>query len=53
MQNKYNQIITMGIDPGFRNTGWGIISISNNKINYLSHGVIQTNPKKNEAARLN
>ena len=53
MQNKYNQIITMGIDPGFRNTGWGIISISNNKINYLSHGVIQTNPKKNEAERLN
>ena len=52
MQKKYSEMIAMGIDPGLRNTGWGIISIVNNKINYLGHGVIQTNPNKSEAERL-
>jgi crossover junction endodeoxyribonuclease RuvC len=34
-----NRII--GIDPGLRNTGWGIIEQKNNQLTYIAHGVIR------------
>jgi len=42
----------MGIDPGLRNTGWGVIQSYKNKEVYLSHGVIKTNDKNNLGERL-
>ena len=42
----------MGIDPGLRNTGWGVIQSCKNKEVYLSHGVIKTNDKNNLGERL-
>ena len=43
----------MGIDPGLRNTGWGVIQSSNNKEMHLSHGVIKTKNNRNLGERLN
>ena len=48
-----NQKLIMGIDPGLKNTGWGLIRSFGNKETYLSHGVIKTNSKDNLGIRLN
>ena len=49
--NKDKFII--GIDPGIRNTGWGVIKYFQNKIYHIDHGVIIPEPKDNDAIRLN
>ncbi len=36
--------IILGVDPGLKNTGWGVIESFNNKEKYVSHGVIETKP---------
>ncbi|MCM0158222.1 crossover junction endodeoxyribonuclease RuvC [Candidatus Nardonella dryophthoridicola] len=38
-------MIILGIDPGYINTGYGIINIINNKINFITEGVINTKNK--------
>ena len=48
--NENNIII--GIDPGIRNTGWGIINYFENKIQYIDHGVIVPNSEDSDASRL-
>ena len=45
--------IIIGIDPGIRNTGWGIIRHSQNKIEHIEHGVVVPEPNENDAIRLN
>ena len=44
--------IIIGIDPGIRNTGWGIIRHFQNKIEHIEHGVIVPKPNENDAIRL-
>ena len=34
--------VVIGIDPGIRNTGWGVIRVEGNNLHHLCHGVIQT-----------
>ena len=48
--NENNVII--GIDPGIRNTGWGIISNFENKLQHIDHGVIVPNVEESDASRL-
>ena len=48
--NKNNIII--GIDPGIRNTGWGIINNFENKLQYIDHGVIVPDTDESDATRL-
>ena len=48
---KENNII-IGIDPGIRNTGWGIISNFENKLQHIDHGVIVPNTEETDASRL-
>ena len=48
---KENNVI-IGIDPGIRNTGWGIISNFENKLQHIDHGVIVPNTEESEASRL-
>ena len=48
--NKNNIII--GIDPGIRNTGWGIINNFENKLQHLDHGVIVPDTEESDASRL-
>ena len=44
--------IILGIDPGSRNTGFGVIHVKNGLLEHVSHGVIQLNPKDGFPARM-
>lgn len=42
----------LGIDPGIRNTGWGVVDIAGTKLTHVANGVITPNPKLPDADRL-
>lgn len=42
----------LGIDPGLRRTGWGVIAISGNRLTYLACGSVATNDASSVAERL-
>jgi crossover junction endodeoxyribonuclease RuvC len=42
----------IGIDPGLRRTGWGVIEITGNRLGFLGCGSVRTNDKDSLAARL-
>ncbi len=50
MKNK--EKIILGIDPGFADTGFGIISKENNKLKYITCGSIKTLKTKSFSKRL-
>ena len=33
----------LGIDPGIRNTGWGVIEQFDNRLRHIANGVIKPN----------
>lgn len=41
-----------GIDPGLRNTGWGIIALEGNRLVWVADGVIRPDPSASDASRL-
>lgn len=43
----------LGIDPGLRHTGWGIIDTHGNKLSYIADGVIEPDTDLTLAERLN
>ena len=45
--------VVIGIDPGIRNTGWGVIRVEGNNLLHLCHGVIKTEDNQSDALRLN
>jgi crossover junction endodeoxyribonuclease RuvC len=42
----------LGIDPGLRRTGWGIVEISGNALSFLGCGSVTTSERDSLAARL-
>ncbi len=50
MQKAPVQII--GIDPGLRNTGWGVVESAGNKLVFVAAGTIQSDAKAELARRL-
>jgi crossover junction endodeoxyribonuclease RuvC len=42
----------LGIDPGLRRTGWGIVQIAGNRLSFLGCGSVTTNDRDALAARL-
>lgn len=34
----------LGLDPGLRTTGWGIIETEDNRLSYIGHGLIKPDP---------
>ncbi|HEX6978718.1 MAG TPA: crossover junction endodeoxyribonuclease RuvC [Alphaproteobacteria bacterium] len=42
----------IGLDPGLRATGWGIILAEGNRLSHVAHGTIRTNPDDELAYRL-
>jgi crossover junction endodeoxyribonuclease RuvC len=42
----------LGIDPGLRRTGWGVIAMDGNRLTYVACGVVETDAKAALAARL-
>ena len=53
MNNLNRDCVVIGIDPGIRNTGWGVIRVKENNILHLCHGVINTEHNGSDAMRLN
>ena len=43
----------LGLDPSLSSTGWGIIEINANRLQYIADGFIPTNPKLPIEERLN
>jgi crossover junction endodeoxyribonuclease RuvC len=42
----------LGIDPGLRRTGWGIVEIAGNRLGFLGCGSVTTNDRDTLAVRL-
>ncbi|SFK04189.1 crossover junction endodeoxyribonuclease RuvC [Methylocapsa palsarum] len=42
----------IGIDPGLRNLGWGVIEVEGSRLAYVASGVVHSNSKLALAARL-
>lgn len=42
----------LGIDPGLRHTGWGIVEAEGNRLRHVADGVVNSDPKGALAARL-
>jgi crossover junction endodeoxyribonuclease RuvC len=42
----------LGIDPGLRRTGWGVVTIEGNRLSFISCGSLATNDKASLAERL-
>ena len=42
----------LGLDPGLRKTGWGVIRVEGNRLSHLGHGVIAPNEKAPFSERL-
>ena len=42
----------LGIDPGIRNTGWGVVSLDRGRLVHIANGVIRPDPKTADADRL-
>ncbi len=42
----------LGIDPGLRNTGWGLITVCGSQLSYVADGTVRSNPKESLAERL-
>jgi crossover junction endodeoxyribonuclease RuvC len=42
----------IGLDPGLRLTGWGVIDVDGNRLRHVAHGVIKVSIEGSLAARL-
>jgi crossover junction endodeoxyribonuclease RuvC len=42
----------LGLDPGLRRTGWGVIRVEGNRLSHLGHGVVVPDEKAPFAERL-
>ena len=46
------ELVTLGIDPGTRHLGWGVVVRAGNRLRHVAHGVIDLDSKQPLAARL-
>src|ERR1700693_1130895 len=42
----------LGIDPGLRRTGWGVVEIAGNRLGFVGCGSVTTNDRDDNATRL-
>ena len=45
-------MIALGVDPGTRRLGWGVVTLTGNRMRHVAHGVIATNAALSLAERL-
>ena len=50
MANEPTRIL--GLDPGLRRTGWGVISVAGSRLSWVAHGVVTPDDKAPFAERL-
>jgi crossover junction endodeoxyribonuclease RuvC len=46
------EIVVLGIDPGLRRTGWGLVRCAGSAVSWVAHGVISPDPDLPLARRL-
>lgn len=42
----------LGLDPGLRHTGWGVLDVDGNRLRYIADGSVDSNDKADLATRL-
>lgn len=42
----------LGLDPGLRITGWGIIDVQGSSLSYVDHGIVTSNERETLPSRL-
>ena len=42
----------LGLDPGLRNTGWGVIEVEGNRLIHVAHGTVKSDASRDLAVRL-
>ena len=42
----------IGLDPGLRNTGWGVVDVEGNRLTYVADGTVSPNANQDLAMRL-
>ena len=42
----------IGLDPGLRNTGWGVVDVEGNRLTYVADGTVSPNANQDLARRL-
>ena len=47
-----NEIRILGLDPGLRRTGWGVVTVSGSRLVHVAHGVIAPSEKLAFSERL-
>lgn len=47
-----HMIRILGVDPGLRHTGWGVITMDGPRLSWIAHGVINPDPDADLADRL-
>jgi crossover junction endodeoxyribonuclease RuvC len=47
-----NAIRILGLDPGLRCTGWGVVSVQGSRLTHVAHGVIKPDDKAPLSERL-
>jgi crossover junction endodeoxyribonuclease RuvC len=47
-----NAIRILGLDPGLRRTGWGVIAVEGSRLTWVAHGVVTSDDKAPLAERL-
>jgi crossover junction endodeoxyribonuclease RuvC len=47
-----NAIRILGLDPGLRHTGWGVIAVQGSRLSHVAHGVIRPDETRSLAERL-
>ena len=45
-------MIVLGIDPGTRNLGWGVVRRTGNRLSHIAHGVIRVRAEETLSGRL-
>ena len=45
-------ICILGVDPGLRTTGWGVIEAAGSRLSFVACGSIQTDARRSLAERL-
>ena len=52
MERMTNAVVILGLDPGLRKTGWGVIAVDGSRLSWIGHGVIAPSEKLPFSERL-
>ena len=50
--NLSDTLRIIGVDPGLASTGWGVVEFSQNHLQYIAHGCIETSAEDPKGKRL-